>query len=96
MSTLHWWNWALLILLFGGLFAAWWYVNRGNLSFKKFIQPNTLKIKVLESRWVASQTFVSIVEVDGARFLLARTIGGVAWQPLGEPKGIPPVADEQK
>jgi|GEM_PF-5455554 len=93
---IEWWRLLLVALIFGGLFATWLWVKKGDLSLKGLVQPPNLKMKVLERQWLTSQTFIFLIEVEGARFLLARTHGGVAWQPLGEAKASPPVANEHK
>ncbi|MFZ5806707.1 MAG: flagellar biosynthetic protein FliO [Verrucomicrobiota bacterium] len=80
--SVEWWRWVLLIVLFAGLFGAWWWVNRGKINFQKLMTPPEPQIKIIERQWVSHGVAIFLVEVKGERFLLARTQGNVSWQKL--------------
>lgn len=81
-NPIEWWRWALLILLFGALFGAWLWVNKGKLNWKTLVQPTDPKIKVLEKYWVSGNLSLFLIEVKDEQFLLARTPGSLSWQKL--------------
>jgi hypothetical protein len=84
-NTIEWWRWFILIAIFGSLLGLWWWVNREKLTWKKLTTPPQYKIKVLERQWVSNHLTLFLVEVDGNRYLLARTNGSLSWQPLDSP-----------
>lgn len=77
-----WWRILVIIVVLGALAALWLWINRDTLSWEKVVNPPARRIKILERHWLASQVALFLVEVDGQAFLLARTQGGLAWQPL--------------
>lgn len=81
-TQIEWWRWVLLILLFGGLFGVWLWVNRGRLNWKAMAKPYEPQIKILERNWVTHQLSIFLVDVKGEKFLLARTPGNLSWQKL--------------
>ncbi len=83
--SLPWWRWLLLLLLFATLVGAWYGLNRDKLNPRNWLAPSTSLIRVLERRWLGSKSYISLVEVNGQRFLLAQTPQGVAWQKIDSP-----------
>jgi flagellar biogenesis protein FliO len=94
VEQLAWWRWVILFLLIGGMLGVWAWVNRGkwNLEFLKKKPEN--KIKVGERRYLGPKTCVTLIEVDGHKYLLAEGAGSVAWQTLNG--RIPSTRTEKK
>ena len=83
-NPIEWWRWVLMAALFAALFGMWWWVNRDKFSLKKLMEPPVSRIKVVERQWVSHQLTLFLIELDGERFLLARTPGSLSWQKVGE------------
>jgi hypothetical protein len=88
MESIAWWRWAVLLVLFAGLFGVWFWARHkagGPLLFGG-LAKGPPRVRLVERRYVDARTWVALVEADGRSFLLAQGPAGGAWQPLGEAK----------
>ncbi len=84
-TGVEWWRLVTLAIIFGVLFALWWWVNRGKMNLQNLLKTREQSIKVEEQRWLNSHSGIVLVRVDQERFLLAFSQHGVAWQKLLTP-----------
>jgi hypothetical protein len=81
-ETLEWWRWVSLLVILGGLFGLWYYLNRSNLKLKNLLQKKESRITIVERAWVDNRTTVSIINVDGVEYIFAQNPSGLVWQKL--------------
>lgn len=84
-------RWALLILLFAGLFGVWFWSRRQAMGQGGPGGTSGSALKIIQKRWIDQRTGVALVEAEDKTFLLAYTVGGgVSWQPLEKaaPKSV--------
>ncbi len=83
-------RWILLVLLFAGLFATWYWSRRQAGRNGPLGNNPGSSFKVLQKRWVDQKTGICLVEAEEKTFLLAYTVGGsVSWQPLDKAAPAP-------
>ncbi len=81
----EWWRLVTLVIIFGVLFALWWWVNRGKVNLQSLLKAREQFIKVEEQRWLSSHLCIVLVQVGEERFLLAHNQHGISWQKLAPP-----------
>ena len=87
-------RWVVLILLFGGLLAAWvWSRRQARLNHAPG-RAAAAGFKIAQKRWLDQKTGLCLVEAGSERFLLAYTVGGgVSWQPVAPQPAASPELD---
>jgi hypothetical protein len=82
-TNLEWWRVVLILVLLGGLVAAWLWLNRSRLSWNKLVKPLPQRIKLLDRNWLNSKTVIYLLEIDGQKYLLASSGGAITFQRFG-------------
>lgn len=79
-------RWALLGLLFAGLFGVWFWSRRHGVGRTLRGLVTEKSFQIVQKRWLDQRTGICLVEMEEKSYLLAYTVGGgVSWQPV-EPR----------
>ncbi|MEM9399895.1 MAG: hypothetical protein AAF984_06770 [Verrucomicrobiota bacterium] len=81
-ETFELWRIVVLFIVLGGLVFISYWLNRGKINFQQLLKKNESQIIVHERKWLSSKESVIYLEVEGQKYLLATSAGGVSWQPI--------------